>query len=194
MKQANLVTKTDFNYRKINSNKTKHLLAENELKKTTNIFFVFRGKSHFQEDGTQNSLVFEPMYRYFKRVINSDYIFKWISKGLSDQSIKSLSASHNFLNPSSNYLGTKTRVRFSGSCSKQDKTTYTHRKIVNIYIGYEINKNGNTSSDLTLRNCFIGAVSLPKNANLIVINILDLELDLINMDFFHILVVELVEM
>ena len=68
-----------------------------------------------------------------------DYILQWKSKGLSDESIKSPSAPHNFLNPSLNHLGTKTRVRFSGSCLKQDKITYTHRKIVNIHIVYEIN-------------------------------------------------------
>ena len=28
----------------------------------------FRGKSHFEEDGRQNYLVFQPMYRYFKMV------------------------------------------------------------------------------------------------------------------------------
>ena len=28
----------------------------------------FRGKSHFEEAGTQNYVVFQPMYRYFKRV------------------------------------------------------------------------------------------------------------------------------
>ena len=45
LKQANLLTKTDFNDKlkildqKINSNKTKHLLVENELKKTINICF-----------------------------------------------------------------------------------------------------------------------------------------------------------
>ena len=37
-------------------------------------------------------------------------------------------------NPSLKYLGTKTRVRFSGSYLKPDKITYTHEKIVNIYI------------------------------------------------------------
>ena len=63
------------------------------------------------------------MYRYFKRVVNSDYILEWKSKGLSDESIKSPSAPHNFLNPLLNYSGTKTRVRFSGSCLKQDKST-----------------------------------------------------------------------
>ena len=44
-KQANLVTKTDFDTKlrslnqKINSNKTKHLLVKNELKKAENIWF-----------------------------------------------------------------------------------------------------------------------------------------------------------
>ena len=57
----------------------------------------FRGKSHFEEDGTQNYLVFQPMCRYFKRVGNSDYILEWKSKGLSEESIKSPSAPHNYL-------------------------------------------------------------------------------------------------
>ena len=61
-------------------------------------------------------------------------------------------------------MGTKIRVRFSGRCLKQDKTTYTHEKIVNIYIIYEINKKDNTiSSDSTLENCLFGAVTLTKN-------------------------------
>ena len=88
----------------------------------------FRG----QKDGTKNYLVFQSIYRYFKRIVNSDYILEWISKGLSDESIKSPSAPHIFLNPSLNYLGTKTRVRFSGRSLKKDKITYTSRKIVKI--------------------------------------------------------------
>ena len=100
---------------------------------------------------------------------------------------------HNFLILSLNYFGTKTRVRYSESCLKQDKNIYTHGKIVNIYILYEINKNGNTSSDPTLENCLFGAVSLTKMLILISINFLDMQLDLIDMDFFLILVVELVE-
>ena len=61
LKQANLVTKTDFDDKlknlnqKINSNKTKHLLVENELKKLRTFDSIyFRGESHFEEDGTQN--------------------------------------------------------------------------------------------------------------------------------------------
>ena len=77
------------------------------------------------------------------------------------------SAPNSFLNPSLNYLGTKIRVRFGGSCLKQDKSTYTHGKIVNIYIVYGINKKYNTtSSDPTLENCLFGAVILTKNADI----------------------------
>ena len=68
---------------------------------------------------------------------------------------------HLLLNLSLNYLGTKLRVRFSGTCLKQESITYTHRKIVNIYIVYETNKNDKiTSSDPTLENCLVQFVSL----------------------------------
>ena len=68
-----LVTKTDFYAklsslnRKITSNKTNHLLVENALKKLKTFdSSYFIGKSHFEEDGTQDYLVFQPMHRYFK--------------------------------------------------------------------------------------------------------------------------------
>ena len=76
---------------KINSNKTKHLLVENELKKLQTFDSIyFRGKSHFEEDGTQNYVAFQPMYRYFKRVSgvgSGNYIYFWKSKGSSDENV-----------------------------------------------------------------------------------------------------------
>ena len=67
--QANLITKTDFDdklsslNRKITSSKSKHLLVENELKKLKKLIQVILfSKSHFKEDGTQNHLVYQPMY------------------------------------------------------------------------------------------------------------------------------------
>ena len=72
--------------RKINSNKTKHVFVENELQKLQKCFLdsiCFRGKSHFEEDGTQNYIVFQPTYRYFKRVSDvgiGNYIYFWKSK------------------------------------------------------------------------------------------------------------------
>ena len=127
--EANLVTKTDFDNKlinlnkKINSNKTKSLLVENEFRKlqTFNSIY-FRGKIHFENGGTQNYLVFQTPYRYFKRVSNTNnHILSWKSKQLSDGNIKPPSASKNIFNPLLNYVGTKIRVEFEGSCLKQYK-------------------------------------------------------------------------
>ena len=42
-------------------NKTKYLLVENELNKLKTFdSSYFIGKSHFDEDGTQNYLIFQP--------------------------------------------------------------------------------------------------------------------------------------
>ena len=49
---------------------------------------------------------------------------------------------------------------------KQDKITYTHRKLVNIYIGYEISKNNNISDYPTLEKNLFGALSLTKNTDI----------------------------
>ena len=49
---------------KLPQNKSKHFLVENELKKLKTFDSIyFRGKSHFEEDGTQNYLVFQPIQR-----------------------------------------------------------------------------------------------------------------------------------
>ena len=49
---------------------------------------------------------------------------------------------------------------------KQDKITYTHGKLVNIYIVYGTSKSINISDYLTLENCLFGVVSLTKNADI----------------------------
>ena len=57
-------------------------------------------------------------------------------------------------------------VKFSGSCLRQNKATYNHGTIVNIYIVYEISKNYNISSSPTLENYLFGAVSLTKHVDI----------------------------
>ena len=44
----------------------------------------YRGKSHFEEDGTQNYLVFQPLNKYFKIIANTEFVSLRKSKGLSD--------------------------------------------------------------------------------------------------------------
>ena len=75
----------------------------------------FRGKSHFEEDRTQNYLVFQPINRYFKVIANTKYISSWKSKGLSDETIKPPATSDNSLTPLIDYLGNKI-IKFTGSC------------------------------------------------------------------------------
>ena len=90
------------------------------------------GKSHFEEDGTQNYLVFQPINRYFKVIANTDYVSSWKSKGLSAETIKPPTTSDNSLTPVLNYYGTKTRVKLNGSFLEQPNLSYTHETIVNI--------------------------------------------------------------
>ena len=59
----------------ITANKSKNLLAENELKKLKTFdSSYFISKSHFEDDGTQNYLVFQPINRYFRVIANTDYV------------------------------------------------------------------------------------------------------------------------
>ena len=105
--QANLVTKTGFDTklsdlnRKITKNKTDHLLVQNELKKLKTFdLSYFIGKNYFEEDGTQNYLEFQPVFRYFKiNTINSftNYVLSWKSKSLTDETIKPPATSDNNL-------------------------------------------------------------------------------------------------
>ena len=67
------------------------------------------------------------MYKYFKR-ITSNYILSRESTELSDENITPPSAPYNFITTSLNYFGTKLRVRYSGSCLKQDTITYNPGK------------------------------------------------------------------
>ena len=88
----------------------------NKLKTFYSSYFI--GKSHFEEDGSQSYLVFQPINKYFKGVTNTDYFSSLKSKGLSAESIKPLTTSDTSLTPALNYYGTKTRVKFTGSCLK----------------------------------------------------------------------------
>ena len=90
-------------------------MVENELKKSETLHSIcFCGKSHFEDDGTQNNLVFPTTYRYFEALsINDSNVVSWKSNGLSYECIKPLSTSNKMLNPSVNYVGTKASVKFN---------------------------------------------------------------------------------
>ena len=72
---------------------------------------------------------------------------------MPDERINSITASSYKVTPQLSYYGTKTRVEFNGSCLKQDSVTFNHKKVVNIYIVYEISKSININDYPTLENC-----------------------------------------
>ena len=203
--QANVVTKTNFDdklsnlNRKTTKNKTDHLLVQNELKKLKTFdSSYFIGKNYFEEDGTQNYLLFHPIIRYFKvnKIINViDSVLSWQSKGLSAEAIKPPTTSNNSLTPTITYYHVgKIKAKFTGSCLKQDKVIFNHAKVVNIYIVYELGASSSSISDPTLKSFLFGAVTLTKNADIKNVVILVMELDLIEDQASHFLVVDLVKL
>ena len=62
----------------------------------------FRSESHFEDDGTQDYLVFQPIYRFFKKIGNTNHISAWKTDRLSDESIENSATSENSLAPSLN--------------------------------------------------------------------------------------------
>ena len=150
---------------KIAVNKTTNVSVENEFKKSKTFdLSCFRGKSHFEEDGTQNYLLFQPIHRYIKLIANNNlYISSWKSKGLSDETIKPPVTSGNSL---TTMTGDKIRLKFNGSYLKQHKLHYTHEATVKIYVVYELGASGPNDNDPTLKNYLFGAVTLTKNADI----------------------------
>ena len=86
---------------------------------------------------------------------------------MSDERIKPFATSNNSLAPGLSYVGNKIREKFEGQSLKQDRVIFTHGKIVNIYIVYEINLWDRGYADYPiLENSLFAAVRLVKNANI----------------------------
>ena len=85
---------------------------------------------------------------------------------MSEESIKPSTASNKRLNPLLYFVGTKSRVKINGDCLKQEKFTFNHGKIINIYIVYEIEKLVNISSHLALANYLFSVVKLAKHVDI----------------------------
>ena len=124
-------------------------------------------------------------------IANTDYVLSWKSKGLLAETIKPPTTSDNSLTSAVSYYSTKTRVNFFGSCLKQPKISYTHGKVVNIYIVFEVGASRSPDDDPTLKTCLFGAVTL--TLILISMGIQVMELALIENQVFHFQVVDLVK-
>ena len=95
-----LFKKTNYNT-KISSIDDKINKINSDTKEIAKTFvLLFAGNILFNgEDGSQAYLIFQPLYRYFKTVTNTNYILSWKSRGLSSENIKLPTTSDNSLNP-----------------------------------------------------------------------------------------------
>ena len=125
--------------------------------------FYFRDKNYFDGDGLQNYLVFQPVYKYFKIFVEDSvaYISSLESKELSNEKISSTTASNYNQAPKPVYDNARIKLSFNTDLLKQDKVTYNHGPIVNIYIVY-ILAPGINNSNVTLESCLFGAIKLTK--------------------------------
>ena len=89
-------------------------------------------------------------------------VSSWESKGLANEKIKSFTVSCSSTAHQLAYTGDRIMTKFEGDCLKEDKVTYSHGPITNIYIVYQLNGSV-TNSSVTLEKCLFGAVTLTKN-------------------------------
>ena len=78
----------------------------------------FHGKSYFDEDGTQNYYIFQPISKYLKVAYVNDvnYILSWKSRRLNDIKIESIKTNNYLLNPRMDIYDTsKITIKFNGS-------------------------------------------------------------------------------
>ena len=105
------------------------------------------------------------MYKHFKKIGKNNSISSWKPKGLSNEVIKP-HAINNSLVPTLGYDGKAMYVEFSESCLiKQNKFTFDNKKIVNIYLVYDLQSNLN-NFDFALEKCLFGVVKLAKNSEI----------------------------
>ena len=80
------------------------------------------------------------MYKYFNTSVkdSTTYVSSWESKGLSNEKISSIITPSYNRTPSLTYDSIRIKLKFVGSLLKEDKITYNHGPIVNIYIVYRL--------------------------------------------------------
>ena len=99
--------------------------------------------------------------RYFNKTSGTENILSWKSMGMSDEILKPLFAN---LFTKLEYPYPKMVVKFNGVCLvKGNKFTFD-KKVLDIYIVYELDRNSNTYHPKQ-KNCFFGSVKVTRKNN-----------------------------
>ena len=129
---------------------------------------LFVGKSYLIDDKAQLYLIFQPIYKTI--TIFSDLpniVSEWEFKGLSNEKFRPPYTTNKVLSPKLEWNKYKLRLRFEGSCLKQEDTAHvTPNNIVNLLIGYKLDSwPRDLDTDYTLNGCLFGGVKFTKNAD-----------------------------
>ena len=111
-------------------------------------------------------MVFSPVSKYLSSFSKTDNIYSWTSKEISEESIKTPFTSENSFFPKWVDGYQLPKIKVNGNCLKQDRLSFLHRNVVNLYNTYElITQSTDLNTDVRLGNCLFEAVKLTKNVD-----------------------------
>ena len=172
LKQADLMTITDFNKkltsfnRKITSNKIKYLEVQKKLKcLITNDYHFFLCRMYFTSNGrSQNTFVYKRTLDRLelKKDKGTDYVPSWKSNEVYNSKLKPLYTA--FLN-AMKLAGCKIGIKFNKYPLAVEQSSYL-TKIVNVYIVYDLaGRPRNPSNNFKFKNCLFEATNIVKNSD-----------------------------
>ena len=144
------------------------MLVENEFKKLQTIdLSLFVGQSYFNNDGAQLYLIFQPIYKTITTFSGlSDKISGCESKRFSNEKFKPPYTANKSLFLELVWYNSRIKLKFKGSCLKQDQAAFTPNNVVNLFVVYELDSwPRNFDTNFTLGGCMFGGVKLTKNAD-----------------------------
>ena len=171
----------NFNKR-INSNKAKHALVENELnelskkveaistkrltKELINGYKILNGARYFSSGALQNNLIYFSYKIFFRFFTNTSKVLSCKSIGLSEESIENITTSDSNFAPNLINYYPLPDIKFNGHCLINNNNDAS-LSVVNLYICYTLDRwSRDLDTDFTLGNCLFGSVKLTKNSDL----------------------------
>ena len=113
-----------------------------------------QGKNYIED----SYLYFKPEYRYFE-ITDIKSVLSWKSIGLFDEKLKSIGDDYS---PELWYDKERTYLNFRKDVLAQEKISYTHDHIVNLYIIYSMLYITYKSDPDTIGQCFFGTTDYNK--------------------------------
>ena len=142
---------------------------DKKVKLQTYDLHFFIDQSYFNNDGSQNYLIFQTIYKTITTFsVLTSTISEWESKGLSNEKFKPTYISNKSLSPKQLWNNSKIRLKFERNWLKQeDKAPFTPNNAVNLFIVYELDRwSRGINTYFTLEDCLFGAFKITKNADL----------------------------